>query len=82
MAKTDAEIREALGNDYEGYMAYKAAEDKKAKEATAKEIAKAMISEDGKYGKDYIRLDEQLAAIWAKAQDEARGQVGLDPLKK
>lgn len=77
MAGEEKDIQEILGEDYEAFMEFKAQKDKRAKIQSAKEIARAMVSEGGKYYDAYSRLDEQLSAIWEKANAEARKQVGL-----
>ena len=75
--KTDEELKDLLGEDFEAYVAFKAARDKKAKVTQAKQLATAMVSEGGKYYNQYNRLNEQLDAIWNKALGEGRKEVGI-----
>jgi len=73
-----AELKKLLGDqEFKEYQEYQAGIEKRAKLAKAKEIATAMISENGKYALQYQKLDVQLEAIWQKALQEARVQVGL-----
>ena len=71
------DLKNVLGEDYEAFVEFKAQKDKRAKIQSAKELARAMISEGGKYYDAYSRLDEQLNAIWEKANGEARKEVGI-----
>lgn len=75
--KTEEEIKALLGDDFEAFVAFKTARDKKAKQAQAKQLATAMVSDGGKYYDSYNRLNEQLDAIWEKALTESKKQVGI-----
>lgn len=77
--KREAEIKAALGSDYEDYTAFKTRQDAKALKAKAKELAVAMVSEGGKYANPWAKLNEQLDAIWLKATNEANAEVGVVP---
>ena len=75
--KTEEEVKNLLGEDYDAFVAFKTARDKKATQAQAKQLATAMVSENGKYYEQYNRLNEQMDAIWEKAITEANKQVGI-----
>ena len=75
--RTEEELKELLGGDYESFLEFKQRKDKRAKLAEARAIASAMVTEGGKYYEDYARLDAQLNAIWEKAMREAKDQLGI-----
>ena len=77
MVEPNKDLQDVLGEDYEAFVEFKAQKDKRAKIQSAKELARGMISEGGKYFDAYSRLDEQLNAIWEKANAEARKEVGI-----
>ena len=74
----DPRVKEALGEDYEAFLEFKAQKDRRAKQQQSKDVVRAMIAEGGKYFEQYDRLDQQLGAIWEKVQVEARKQVGIE----
>ena len=75
---TEVEKKEMMGEDFEAFQEFQAQKAHRALIQKAKDSAKAMVSEGGKYYESYNRLDTQLNAIWDKAQKEARKAVGLE----
>ena len=73
----ELELKKLLGEDFEAFQEFKTARDRKQKQQKAKELARAMVEEDGKYYEAYNRLETQLDGIWKKAMDEANAQVGI-----
>ena len=73
----EAQVKELLGSDYEAYLEFKKRQEAKALQRKAKELATAMVSEEGKYAGQYGKLNNQLDAIWEKAMAEANAQVGI-----
>lgn len=71
-------ILETLGEEYtttfEEFLAKEA--EKKTRRAV-KDLATAMISENGKYFDTYSRLEVQLDGIWEKAVAEAKAELGV-----
>lgn len=79
----EAQLKEALGDDYEEFVKFKEVKAEKAKRQEAKAIALKMCNEDGgKYYTEYSRLQDQLDAIWDKAMKESESEVGLEVSKK
>jgi len=71
------QLKKLLGEDFAAFTEFDSARDKKQKQQKAKEIAGAMVAENGKYFEQYTRLEIQLNAVWDKAMAEANAQVGI-----
>ena len=77
MAIDPAKAKELLGEDFEAFQEFKAQKDKKVRAQAARDHAKALVGENGKYYEQYSRLETQLDAIWNKALLEGKQAQGL-----
>ena len=72
----EARLKAALGADFDGFIKHLGQEYLRAVNAKVKELANAAIRDGGKYATDWTKLNNQLDAIWDKAESEARKQLG------